>query len=166
MLLIRLLKGVLPAVWVLIAVIVSAVPWGLPATTGFVLPLVTAMLVFLFASRTTPGLPPWFAFLAGMLTDMLTAGPLGYWAFIFLVAYALGRAVAFSAAPRGMLSLLSAYVLSAGLTAATAWGVASLYYVRLIDWQPMAFATLAVVPLFPILVRVSGYRRRKTLWAG
>jgi rod shape-determining protein MreD len=142
------------------------VPWGLPATTGFVLPLMTAMLVFLFASWPEARLPPWLVFLAGMLTDMLTAGPLGYWAFIFLVAYALGRAIAFSAARRDMLSLLGVYALTAAFTAATAWGVASLYYMRLIDWQPMAFAALAVAALFPVLVRVSGYRRRTAAWAG
>lgn len=160
MMVLRLLANVLPALLILLAVIVSAVPWGLPATTGFVLPLLTAMLVFLSACNARTRIPPWFAFLAGLLTDMLTAGPLGYWALIFLVAYALGGAMSRSGGRRSLVSLFGNYIITATVTAAVAWGVACIYYVRLIDWQPMAFAGLAVVALFPLLVRLTGYRRR------
>lgn len=160
MMIVQLLAKALPALSILIAVIISAVPWGLPATTGFVLPLVTAMLVFLYACKSGPRIPAWFAFLSGLLTDLFTAGPLGYWALIFLTAYALGHTVPPPGSRRTVFRLFANYILTAALTAAVAWSMASLYYMRLIDWQPMAFAGLAVIALFPLLMHLSGYRRR------
>lgn len=158
-----LLSAVLPFPIVLAAVIVSAVPWGLPASTGFVLPIATAMLIYLYSAKAQPGLPAWFVFLAGVLTDMLTAGPLGYWALIFLLAHALGRALPYES---GALTRFAVYIATAAITAAVAWGVASLYYVRVIDWRPMVFAAAAAVALFPILLLLSAGGRRAEQRAG
>lgn len=155
-----------PSITVLVAVLVSSVPWGLPASTAFVLPLATGMLIFLHAVRPKVMLPPWVAFLAGVLTDILTGGPLGYWAFVFLVAHGLGRSFPREGAAPRLSGLWPTYALIAAALAALAWTVASAYFVRLIDWRPMLIAVAIVTVLFPLLARAAGYRKRLGLWAG
>ena len=61
----------LPAFSVLIAVITTAVPWGLPADATFILPLLVVMMVFCW--RTIPGteLHPAAAAVLGLLADLL-----------------------------------------------------------------------------------------------
>ena len=78
------MNAALPALSVLFAVFATAVPWGLPADATFILPLVVVMMVFCW--RVLPGsdLPPYVAMLLGLLTDVMSGGPLGFWALMAL----------------------------------------------------------------------------------
>ena len=75
----------LPVLSVLFAVLATAVPWGLPADATFILPLVVVMMVFCW--RVLPGtdLQPYVAMLLGLLTDVMSGGPLGFWALMTLI---------------------------------------------------------------------------------
>ncbi|HET7211154.1 MAG TPA: rod shape-determining protein MreD, partial [Methyloceanibacter sp.] len=76
----------MPALSVLLAVLATAVPWGLPADATFVPPMIVLTLVFCF--RALPGtvFPLTLALLLGLLIDILSGGPLGFWALMALVA--------------------------------------------------------------------------------
>jgi hypothetical protein len=84
------MNAMLPALSVLFAVFATAVPWGLPVDATFILPLVVVMMVFCW--RALPGtvLPPYLAMLLGLLTDVVSGGPLGFWALMTLIAATAG----------------------------------------------------------------------------
>ena len=73
-----------PALSVLFAVLATAVPWGLPADATFILPLVVVMMVFCWRALPGATLSPAIAVLLGLLTDVTSGGPLGFWALLLL----------------------------------------------------------------------------------
>ena len=143
---------VLPALIVLVAVIVCAIPWGLPDGATFILPLVTATPIFYLAAQAEHGVPVWLAFLAGLATDILTAGPLGYWALIFLLTHSLAKAYRQTNTRGSFAGLWLGFALSLVVVAALGWALASLYFVRFIDWRPMVIGVVSATLLFPLVV--------------
>jgi len=147
------MSAALPILSVLFAVLIAALPWGLPADATFVLPLVVVMMVFCW--RVIPGaiLPPAVAMLLGVLLDVTSGGPLGFWALLALVAGSVGH---FS---RGLSSRWDWSPLGlvwTGLATALAcsgWLLASLYYLRWVDWWPIAFGAVVSAVLFPVIWR-------------
>ena len=75
---------IFPAAVLLVAVLVAAVPWGLPPETKAALPLLPYLGVHYWTERRPAAMPDWLVFLAGFATDVLGQGPLGYWALIYL----------------------------------------------------------------------------------
>ncbi len=80
----------LPALSVLFAVVATAVPWGLPADATFILPLVVVMMVFCWRAIPGAALPPAAAAGLGLLADLMSGGPLGYWALMSLIGATVG----------------------------------------------------------------------------
>jgi cell shape-determining protein MreD len=136
---------------ILTAVVIAAVPWGLPGETTFVLPFLTLLLVFVFSVHPKSAVPGWLVFAAGLATDVLTAGPLGYWAFIYMLCHALARAIAARAPVQTLPGLWIKYSGAALLAAMAGWGLAVVYYVRLIDWWPIALGTLVSIAVSPLV---------------
>lgn len=150
------------ALALLAAVIVAAVPWGLPGETTFILPFLTLLLVFLFSSPRRTMMPAWLVFLAGLATDILTAGPLGYWAFLYTLCHALARSMAHRMPARSVAVLWLQFTLAAAISASAAWGLAALYYLRVIDWWPIALGAIAATLLCPFVALTL----RRGLFAG
>jgi len=144
-------KGFFPSLVLLLAVVVAAVPWALPVAAGFVLPLQLIIFVFALSLQRKYELPTLTVFAAGLLMDVLTAGPLGYWAIIFLITHTLARFLARRTMPISFLMLWVAFAATAATASITGWALASLYFVRLIDWQPMLIVATAAVALFPLI---------------
>jgi rod shape-determining protein MreD len=91
------MSAMLPIVSILVAVLATAVPWGLPADATFVLPLVVVMMVFCWRAIQGAVLPPIVVMLVGLLTDVTTGGPLGYWGLMALMASSIaGRTQSFT----------------------------------------------------------------------
>ena len=144
------------------AVVIATVPWGLPGEVTFVLPFMTLLLIFLFSVRREPPIPVWLVFLSGLATDILTAGPLGYWALLYTMTYTLGHFLFRSMSRRSLAGLWLAYATTAGIAASVGWAVASLYYLRIIDWWPIALGLLCSTALCPL----AGWLMRRPLARG
>lgn len=142
----------LPALSVLFAVVATAVPWGLPADATFILPLVVVMMVFCW--RAIPGtvLHPAVAVGLGLLADLMSGGPLGYWALMCLIAASVGGWAGSLAEARAFGRLWLIWSMLAAVLAAFGWLLASLYYLRWIDWWPIVFGAIVSVGLFPIVI--------------
>lgn len=97
--LLRLLKAAAPTLLGLMGVIVLALPIRL--FEGFApTPLIPLVVVFFWSVYGPDYLPPASVFFIGVLQDLLTGGPLGLWAVVYLVtqfvvlsqrSYFLGR---------------------------------------------------------------------------
>lgn len=144
-------KGIVPSLVLLLAVVVAAVPWALPVAAGFVLPLQLIVFVFALSFQREYVLPTLTVFAAGLLMDVLTAGPLGYWAIIFLITHSLARFIARRNRLISFTMLWIAFAATAATASMAGWALASLYFVRLIDWQPMLIGASAAVALFPLI---------------
>lgn len=155
-----------PALSVFVAVLATTVPWGLPADATFAPPLIVMTMIFCW--RALPGtvLPSYLALLLGLLTDILSGGPLGFWAMMALIAAnAGGRAPSpADAQDRNRLWLYWAGVAAA--IGVLAWLLGSLYVVRLIDAWPIAFGVCVSILLFPVVLRGVVWIKRGRLKAG
>ena len=144
-------KGIFPTLVLLLAVVVAAVPWALPVAAGFVLPLQLIIFVFALSLQRNYVLPSLSVFAAGLLMDVLTAGPLGYWAIIFLITHTFARLLARRSVHISFPMLWVAFAVTAATASIAGWALASVYFVRLIDWQPMMIGAAAAIVLFPLI---------------
>jgi rod shape-determining protein MreD len=159
-----------PALSVFVAALATAVPWGLPADATFVPPLVMLAMVFCF--RALPGtvFPLPLALLFGLLADILSGGPLGFWALMALIA---ANAGARAPSPGDSQARNRLWLVWAGVAATIGvfgWVLGSIYAVRLIDAWPLAFGASVSILLFPLILRAAVWikhgRLRPRLYRG
>lgn len=143
--------GVVPSVVLIFAVVIAAVPWVLPAEASFILPSLLLIAVFVLTLQRKRKLPGVSVFAAGLLFDILTAGPMGYWAILFLLTYSVAVQYRIRAGRMEFSWLWLVFAGTATLAAAAGWGLASLYFVRIIDWQPMAIGAAVIIAMFPLV---------------
>lgn len=146
-----MLKGIIPSLALFLAVVVAAVPWALPSEAGFIMPLLLIIFVFVLTLQRQRKLPLVSVFVAGLLMDILTAGPLGYWAIIFLLTHTLASWYRRREKASGLGALWLAFAATAAAASVSGWLLASLYFVRVIDWQPMLIGGAVAVVLFPLV---------------
>lgn len=144
-------RGIVPSLVLFLAVVVAAVPWALPSRASFILPLLLIIIVYVLTLRRHAVLPGLSVFTAGLLMDILTAGPLGYWAIIFLLTHTLASLFSKRAARPGFGMLWLVFAATAVAASLSGWALASLYFVRMIDWQPMLIGGAVAVALFPLV---------------
>jgi len=142
----------LPALSVLFAVVATAVPWGLPADATFILPLVMVMMVFCWRAIPGAALPPAGATALGLLADLMSGGPIGYWALMSLTAATVGGRAGSLGEGRDLGFHWLIWIALVSALACFGWLLASLYYFRWIDWWPIAFGALASIALFPVVL--------------
>jgi rod shape-determining protein MreD len=147
------MSGILPAASVLIAVLATGIPWGLPADATLIPPMVVVMMVFCW--RALPGtvFPLPLALLLGFLTDLVSGGPLGFWALMALIAAHIGGYALQLSESQGRNRLWLIWAGVAVLVGALTWLFASLFLVRWLDLWPIAFGTLVSILIFPLVLR-------------
>lgn len=143
-----------PLVTIALLTLIAALPWGLPSDYRFFLPLLPAVAIHYWSVRRDDLAIEWLAFLSGLVLDVLTQGPLGYWSLIYLLSRVMGlQSVRFSEAGQGVRILL--YALALAVTATAAWAISSLYFLEFADWRPYAngagLAALASLVIVPVL---------------
>jgi rod shape-determining protein MreD len=142
------MNAYLPVLSLLFAVLATAVPWGLPADATFILPLIVVIMVFCW--RVLPGseLQPYVAMLLGLLTDVTSGGPLGFWALMTLTGAVAGGFTPPLSDNQDMKRLWLVWGAVALVVAILGWLIASLYFLRWVDLWPNAFGALASILLF------------------
>lgn len=144
------LVRMIPALTIFIATILVALPWGMAAENRFFLPLLPLIVIHYWTLRSPEHVAEWWVFLAGLSLDILTYGPMGYWALIYLLGYAAAK-LSTGLADDGpfakwLLSAATLFVLTA-----VAWCVSSLYYFEFADWQPYVSAAVAAAIVYPVI---------------
>ena len=147
------LKYTAPILSIAVLTLIAVLPWGLPSENRFFLPLMPIIAIHYWGLRRPESVPEWSVFLAGLTLDVLTQGPLGYWALIYLLGYLLGALCE----PYGRHSQrLRVALFAAALMCVTAaaWLLSSAYFWELAEWRPYvsgagyaAIAALVIVPL-------------------
>jgi rod shape-determining protein MreD len=153
------LAVILPVLSILAITAASVVPWRVPAFAAFGLPFLTLGAIFYWAERDRRLLPSPVILVAGLVTDLLTDGPVGYWALLFLIGLGLGELSGRSVGrDRSISSSWLGFAVALPLIVAFGWATASLYYLTLLDLRLVLFATAAGIagylPLVYLLSRI------------
>lgn len=152
--------------------VLAALPWGLPTEDRFFLPLLPVIAIHYFALRRPEALPEWSVFLSGLLLDVFTHGPLGYWPLVYLATYTLGVL----GRELGKSSQFVRIALFGGSLVAVAvlcWAVASVYFLEFADWRPYVrgavlagIAALGILPLLHVFAAPAPAREETALRRG
>ncbi len=131
------LRTLAPVASVALLTIAAILPWGLPVEDRFVLPLLPIVAITYWTLDRDAWLPEWVVFLAGLMLDVLTQGPLGYWALVYLVTYVVA---VFASRLRCETNVRKLAIFAGVILAVTvfAWLAASVYFLEMLDLAPYA----------------------------
>lgn len=146
----RFLGLAVPPVSLLLITLIAVAPWGLPADARYILPLLPAIVVHYWALRHPHAMPEWLAFASGLTVDLVTNGPLGFWALMYLLVYiaAILSRPWWDTGPIGRFVLFAAALVG---VAVAAFLVSTIYTAALAPVVPLAQATLVALLAYPIL---------------
>lgn len=133
------------------ATLLAVLPWGLAADYRLLPPLLPFLVIHYWTMRRVELVPEALVFAAGLGLDILSGGPMGYWALIYLFGYALTLAA--SAAPN-VTHPAARWLLLALTLGAVASGevvLAALYFNAAADWSPPLFAAFVATLLYPLV---------------
>jgi rod shape-determining protein MreD len=148
---VRIVTDVWHGLWLAAMVLAAALPWGAPdwlQCSHSLLPL--AVIVHWSVEESGPSAIA--VFLAGLLLDLLSGGPFGYWALLYLTGLALSvhsRSIAQNV-DRPVRQILL-FALVAVVVSGLGWLVSSIYYLYLLPAGPTAMGALAAILAFPAI---------------
>lgn len=127
----------------------------------YLVPLAPAAIMLYWLQRRPHAMPFPLIFATGLLVDTITRGPLGLWPFAYLIGAGAVRLLAshHPATRTGRFLTFSAGVVCIG---AVAWLVASGYYLRIAEVQPILAAVAAVILVYPVAALVLGFAQPGT----
>ena len=144
------LKLLLPGLSLAVITLAAALPWGVSADVKPVVPMLPYLVCHFWTERRERAMPDWLVFAAGLVTDVLGQGPLGFWALVFLVGYAIVRLLTQAGRPGRAVSIVL-FAATAGVLVALQWLLASLYYLRLADLVPLFNAAMIALAIYAVL---------------
>ncbi|MEM7442006.1 MAG: rod shape-determining protein MreD [Pseudomonadota bacterium] len=146
----RGLRGVLPALTVLIFVLLGVVPLRLPVF-GPVSPLLALIPLYYWAVHRPDLMTFSVAFVVGLLHDALVGAPLGVHSFVYLICYWAIFSQRRFLLGRGFFVLWWGMLLVAMLAVGLEWIAFSAFYLRPMPIEPLLFRALLTAALFPII---------------
>lgn len=156
----RYLWPLLPAATVFLGAFLTLLPFGLVA--GLVVTPAFALVPLYYWTTHRPGLlPAPSVFGLGVVQDLVTGGPLGLWAVVFLITYSV------TLWQRGMiegLPLRFAWPVFGLVTAVGlfgGWFAASVYHADFVSVMPAVIQTLTTAALFPVAVPILVFLERE-----
>lgn len=146
-------RRIVPVLTIIMATLLVVLPWGVTAQNRFFLPLLPLIVIHYWTLRLPDEVKDWWAFCAGLSVDILTNGPIGYWALIYLLGFAAAKLSTDVAGGSPVFKWLAAGATMIALTA-LGWVVSSLYYFEWADWRPYMTAAVASALVYPLIAIV------------
>ena len=142
-----------PGLLALICVLISLIPFGL-VTHWLVFPALTLTAIYFWAINQPSLLPPIVIFMIGLLQDFLSGGPIGLWAFVYLVAFAavLSQRNILHAQPFPM--LWAGFLMMALMVGVILWLVGSFYYSQALNVVPIMLQVVVTALVYPVMNRI------------
>ncbi len=149
-------KSISPGLSLIGLLAIGHLPLGLPEWAFFILPMVIGGLIYTWSLKQPESLPSWFVFTLGLLADVLSSGPIGYWPLFYLACQAVAFWLANNPVAFGLFRSWGGFLMTASLTTLLSWSTATLYYLHSIDWQPMVIGAAIVCAVYPVIFWLSG----------
>ena len=134
---------------VFLVTVLAGLPWGLSPEWRFFLPQLPFIFIYLWTARDASSLPPVLILTAGLLVDVSSGGPLGFWSLIYLAGYSL-TANSWPG-PIAKQRRLLLFAITMSLLMLFEWAASSLYYFTLAAPDPFLRALAGSILIFPIL---------------
>lgn len=137
---------------VLLLLLTGMTPLGLSGDIRFLPPGLVHAAIHFWSVRDARSMPYWLIFLFGLAVDIVSYGPLGYWAVVYVTGIYVARwlpgpAEESHGAIRGWLGM----AVVATITSVVAWLLASGYFMQAIPAAPFVKSTAALIILYPFL---------------
>lgn len=143
------IRNIIPALTVALATLLAALPWGLSSDSRFLLPMLPYAAIHWWAARRPTLMPEWLAFACGLVTDVLTHGPLGYWSLVFLIGLMFVQ-VSRAFERTSPIGRWLHYCATLVLLALVQWLIAAAFFMSAIDWRPFLFGALLAAVVYPL----------------
>jgi len=139
-----------PTLTVAIAILLTVLPYGFSRGI-FTTPAFALIPVFFWATYKPDLLPIPIVFLLGLGQDLVTAGPVGLWAVVFLITYSvtLWQSEQIEGQPFRVQWLGFAAATAVGLVAG--WFLASVYFSEFLQPLPILTQAVATTLVFPLV---------------
>lgn len=142
---------VLIAMSILIVVVLGILPWGQGDALSFLFPAAVFMVIHFWHFRHVTRLSPLVIAVIGHAIDVFTGGPLGFWSFVLLIGMAMTRLMARLLPTPSFLTQWISFSISCLAVSLAAWTLASVYFVQVVDWRPMAIALVVQLAAYPLV---------------
>ncbi|MEO0618208.1 MAG: hypothetical protein AAFZ01_02905 [Pseudomonadota bacterium] len=154
---------IVPTLTIAALTLVITLPWGFDPRLVHVPPLLILALVFCWTVRRSRLVPAVLVFGVGIAVDVVTASPVGFWAFLFLVGYALAAQIARLIGPKPLIGALLGFPPVSVFVAGLGYAIQSGYFARLAPFEPLMASLKTAWIVFPIiLLAVAFVDRRMT----
>lgn len=141
-----------PVLVSLLAVISASLPWGAPVSVSLALPLIALGVIFFWSIHRPGQLPSPLVFLFGLLTDLATDGPLGFWALNFLVGYAIAvYGPVWNGGRREGVAELLLYATAVLAVSGLNWTLTSLFFLKTMPIRPLMIGGVVAFAAYPAI---------------
>ena len=149
-----------PLLTLLGLIAIAHLPLGAQADTSFIIPSIISALIFIWSIYEPDNVKPWMIFTLGLVADVISSGPIGFWSLYYLsfqaIAFWFGR----NPTNSGLLLNWIGYLIASVIVTFLGWLVTTLYTMQSADWHPMLVGAGVVSMGFPLIYWVSGVARR------
>ena len=146
-----------PLAVAVVVLFLSFLPVGIDDSMLTLGPQLLLCVVFYWAVRAPHMMPPASVFLLGIAIDLFSAGPLGFWALIYLAAYAVVSVLPYKFCSGGFMRCLAGFAFIASVATVLEWAFGSLYFGVWVPIQPLAMGCLASIAVFAPMVLLFDY---------
>ncbi|MBL42268.1 MAG: rod shape-determining protein MreD [Rhodospirillaceae bacterium] len=146
----RLLKNSLPGFSLFIFIFFSILPLGL---SPFKISSSIAIIPIFYWSIYRPDLfPIYFVFIAGLLYDLITGGPLGQWALIFILLRVIMETQRKVLMGKKFNVEWLAFIIVVPLVFLIIFIIGLLIYEKLINFSDLIFQIIFTISIYPIII--------------
>lgn len=141
----------LPAATVCIAALLAVLPFGADEMVRYAVSFLPLMVIQYWSARRPALVPVPLIFASGLVVDVVTHGPVGYWALLALLAASFAP---IEASLMGRSTTIGRALIFAGTmlaVAAIGWTIASIYTGISVASRPFLGAALTAMALYPAM---------------
>ncbi|MGB5093587.1 MAG: rod shape-determining protein MreD [Parvibaculum sp.] len=161
----RIAATVLPFAMAVICVLLSFVPVGRIFGSS-VTPAFAFMAIYYWGAVRPEMFPPVAVFAVGLILDLMSGGPIGLWAFVYVVTYALVVSQRFLLVNAPFSAFWFGFMLASIFAALVSWIAVSLFFGSFVAFSPIFWHMAVTVMVFPFFAFIFGRVQSRVLATG
>ncbi|MBI1261258.1 MAG: rod shape-determining protein MreD [Rhizobiales bacterium] len=161
----RIVMTIVPFFMAVICVFLSFVPVGRIFGSS-VTPAFAFMAIYYWGVVRPEMFPSVAVFAVGLILDLLSGGPIGLWAFVYVVTYAVVISQRFMLVNAPFSAFWMGFVAASAFASVLAWMAASLFYGTFVAAGPIIWHMTVTVIVFPLFAFIFGRVQSRVLNVG
>lgn len=161
----RIVMTVVPFIMAVICVLLSFVPVGRIFGSS-VTPAFAFMAIYYWGVVRPEMFPPVAVFAVGLILDLMSGGPIGLWAFVYVATYALVITQRFMLVNAPFSAFWFGFILASLFAAFISWIAASFFFGGLVAFSPIFWHMAVTIAVFPLFAFIFGRVQARVLATG